>query len=152
MKFTVIVAAPVLALALGSCAQQPTKEQVGAATGAVVGGLLGSQIGQGGGRDLALIAGALAGAYVGSRIGKSMDETDRIKAARALETAPTGAPTTWRNPDTGNTYTVTPTQTYVENDQPCRDYTTRGVIDGREEIVHGTACRQPDGTWRAVSS
>jgi surface antigen len=77
-----------------------------------------------------------------------MDEKDRIKAAQALETAPTGAPTSWRNPDTGAAYTVTPTRTYQEAGAPCRDFTTKAVIEGKEETVKGTACRQPDGSWK----
>lgn len=31
---------------------------------------------------------------------------------------------------------------------PCREYTIDALIDGRERIVNGTACREPDGTWR----
>lgn len=138
-----------LAAALAACQSQPTQEQVGAVAGGVLGGVLGAQVGGGHGRTAAIVAGTLAGAYVGSRIGKSMDDTDRMKAARALETAPTGAPTSWRNPDTGSTYTVTPTRTYEASSGPCREYTTRAVIDGREETVHSTACRQPDGSWKA---
>jgi len=32
----------------------------------------------------------------------------------------------------------------------CRDFSTTNVIDGRPQEVHGTACRQPDGSWRIV--
>ncbi len=138
------------AAVLAACETQPTKEQVGAVTGAVVGGVLGAQVGEGRGRTAAIIAGTLAGAYLGSRIGKSMDEKDRKKVAQSLETAPTGSTTSWRNPDTGSTYTVTPTRTYTAAPGPCRDFTTRAVIDGREEVVNGTACRQPDGSWKTM--
>ena len=137
-----------LIAALAGCETPPTKEQIGAVTGAVVGGAIGSQIGGGRGTTVAIIAGTLAGAYLGSRIGKSMDEKDRAKAAQALETAPTGSPTTWRNPDSGATYTMTPTRTYQEAGTPCRDFTTKAVIEGKEETVKGAACRQPDGTWK----
>ena len=139
-----------LATALAACQSEPTKEQVGTVAGGVLGGVLGAQIGGGTGRTVAIVAGTLAGAYLGNRIGKSMDEKDRMKAAQALETAPTGAPTSWRNPDTGATYTVTPTRTYQEASGPCRDFTTQAVIDGKSENVKGTACRQPDGTWKAA--
>lgn len=137
-----------LIAALAGCETPPTKEQIGAVTGAVVGGAIGSQVGGGRGTTVAIIAGTLAGAYLGSRIGKSMDEKDRMKAAQALETAPTGQPTSWRNPDTGAAYTVTPTRTYQEAGAPCRDFTTKAVIEGKEEKVNGTACRQPDGSWK----
>jgi len=118
------------------------------ASGGVLGGVLGAQVGQGQGRTVAIVAGTLLGAYLGSRVGKSMDASDQVKTARALETAPTGTPTAWRNPDTGNTYTVTPTKTYQTASGPCRNFTTRAIIDGRDETVNGTACRQPDGSWK----
>jgi surface antigen len=137
-----------LAAALVACESPPSKQDIGAVTGGVLGGLLGAQVGQGSGRTLAIIAGAVAGAFAGSHIGKTMDQSDRQKTAQALETAPTGSPTAWRNPDTGSTYTVTPTRTYASASEPCRDFTTKAVIDGRDEVVHGTACRQPDGNWQ----
>jgi surface antigen len=137
-----------LAGALVACESQPTKQEIGTVSGAVVGGLLGAQVGQGTGRTIATIVGALGGAFLGSHIGQSMDQNDRKNTAQALETAPTGTPTSWRNPDTGKTYTVTPTRTYASASEPCRDFTTKAVIDGRDEVVHGTACRQPDGTWK----
>ena len=83
-------------------------------------------------------------------VGRTMDQVDRQKAHRTLEGNPTGQSTTWRNPDSGNEYEVTPTRTYEESGRPCRDYTTEAWIDGRRETVRGTACREPDGTWRAI--
>lgn len=139
-----------LAIALAACSEQPTKQDVGTITGGVLGGVLGSQVGQGTGRSVAIIAGTLAGAYLGSAIGKSMDDTDRLKTARAMETDRTGQSTTWRNPDTGNTYTVTPTKTYETESGPCRDFTTKAIIGGKQETVYGKACRQADGSWKMM--
>jgi len=34
----------------------------------------------------------------------------------------------------------------------CREYSTTALIDGRQQRLTGTACRQPDGTWRMMSS
>ncbi len=34
---------------------------------------------------------------------------------------------------------------------PCREFQTHIIIDGKSEPAHGTACRQPDGTWRVVN-
>ena len=34
--------------------------------------------------------------------------------------------------------------------QECREYTSTTTIDGRPQRVTGTACRQPDGSWRIV--
>jgi len=32
----------------------------------------------------------------------------------------------------------------------CREYTRHVVIDGRTQRAYGTACQQPDGTWRLM--
>src|SRR6185503_21218062 len=88
-------------LPLAACETPPTKEQKGTVAGAVVGGVVGSTIGGGTGRTVAIVAGTIAGAVIGGRIGQKMDEADKLKAAQALESTPTGQPSSWRNPDTG---------------------------------------------------
>ena len=135
-------------LALAGCENPPTKEQTGTVAGAVVGGVVGSTIGGGTGRTVAIVAGTIAGAVIGGRIGQKMDEADKLKAAQALESTPTGQPSSWRNPDTGNTYTMTPTKTYDAGGQPCREFTVIGTVDGKNEKVTGEACRQADGSWK----
>jgi surface antigen len=141
------------ALLLAGCETTPgrEKEQAGSVVGAVVGGVIGSQFGGGSGRTAATIVGAVAGGVLGNAIGRNMDETDRMRAAQALETSQTGTPTSWRNPDTGREYTVVPTRTYQSAEGPCREYTMNTVIGGRPEKVYGTACRQSDGSWRATN-
>jgi surface antigen len=137
-------------LFLGAC-QEVRNEDVGTVVGGAVGGLIGAGFGDGSGQIAAAVAGALVGAYLGGRIGKSMDEADRVETNRALEANPTGQTSSWNNPDTGSRYAVTPTSTYrSSDDSPCRDYTTEAWIDGQREVVKGTACRQPDGTWQAI--
>ena len=44
----------------------------------------------------------MAGTMIGGAVGRSMDDVDRLKTARSLETVRTGVPSSWRNPDTGN--------------------------------------------------
>ena len=119
--------------------------------GGVLGGVLGSQVGQGAGRTVATILGTVVGASIGGNVGRSMDDRDRIKAAHALENVRTSVPSRWVNPDTRIQYTVIPTRTYDAPSGPCRDYTVDAIIGGRAERGYGTACRQPDGSWRAVS-
>ncbi len=34
------------------------------------------------------------------------------------------------------------------NGQQCREYQRTVTIDGKTETAYGTACRQPDGTWK----
>ena len=150
MKSTLALAVAA-ALALTACETPPSKQDVGAVSGAVIGGVVGSTIGGGTGRTVAIVAGTVAGALLGSHIGKRMDEADRMKAAQALENSPTGQQTTWRNPDSGSQYTVTPTRTYEAAGAPCREFTVNATVDGKPENVKGTACRQPDGTWKEAS-
>jgi surface antigen len=137
-------------LLLPGCADYGRQEQTGMVIGGALGGLLGAQAPgkHGDWRTAAIIAGTMAGAAIGGSIGRNMDEVDRMKTAQTLEAVRTGVPSTWRNPDSGAQYTVTPTRTVVTSAGPCRDYTVNAVIEGRQETVHGTACRQADGSWR----
>ena len=125
-----------------------TNEGVGTVAGGVAGGLLGSQIGSGSGQVVATVVGAFAGAVLGGKIGEHMDRQDKLKMEQALETSPTGKSVRWKNPDSGNQYRVTPTRTYYQKEQPCREYTTYASIGGKQEQIYGKACRQADGSWR----
>ncbi|MEZ5560544.1 MAG: RT0821/Lpp0805 family surface protein [Pseudomonadales bacterium] len=138
-----------LLLMLGGCAAtQGPQEQAGMVIGGVLGGVLGSEVGHGHGQTAAVILGTLAGAAIGGSIGRSMDETDRLRTGLALENVRTGVSTTWHNPDTGYDYAVTPTRTYESTSGPCREFTLQARVGGSPEQVYGTACRQPDGSWR----
>jgi surface antigen len=140
-----------LVLSLAGCAnQQGQQEQGGMIIGGLLGGVLGSQVGKGGGRTAATIVGTMIGATVGGNVGRSMDDNDRLKTAHALENVRTSVPTTWVNPDTRNQYTVTPTRSYEAPTGPCREYTVKAVVGGKPDTIYGQACRQPDGSWKAV--
>jgi len=161
MKRTLIALTAVASLGLGACAQNGqydygTKQTVGALGGAVLGGLAGSKIGGGSGRLIATGVGAVLGGLVGSEIGRSLDSADRAylgdTTQQALETGRSNASYQWRNPDSGNYGTVTPVRTYEQpSGQVCREFNQTIFIGGRSETAYGTACRQPDGTWKIVS-
>ena len=150
MKFQAFIIILLSSALLLGC-QQPSNKETGAVLGGIAGGVLGNQVGGGTGRTIAIIAGTLLGAYAGSAIGEQMDENDRYRTHQTLEGTPTDQRAAWRNPDTGNEYTVTPTKTYSTSSGPCREYTTEAMIDGKREVVYGTACRQPDGTWQTAN-
>jgi surface antigen len=142
----------ILALSVGlSACQNVSNQDVGTLTGGVVGGLLGSQFGGGSGKVAATAGGAVIGALIGGSIGRTMDKVDQMQMQKALETAPSGRSVRWKNPDSGNQYSVEPTRTYYKNDQPCREYVTHAMIGGRSQQVYGKACRQADGSWRIIS-
>lgn len=128
------------------------RRTAGALLGGVTGGLIGAHIGKGDGRVVATIGGALIGVLVGSSVGASMDVGDGYCFANTLEYAETDTAVHWRNPDTGVTYQVEPTRTYsIDDGRYCREYQTTATIGGEYSSLHGTACRQPDGTWQLVN-
>ncbi|MGH6717746.1 MAG: RT0821/Lpp0805 family surface protein [Alphaproteobacteria bacterium] len=152
-----LAAAGAVALTLAACATDAgPKQTVGTLVGAGLGGLVGAQIGSGGGQLAAVAAGTLLGAYLGSEVGASLDRADQAYADQAaqgsLETAPSGQSSTWSNPDSGNSGTFTPTSTYqAASGEYCREYQQTVTVGGQTEAAYGTACRQPDGSWKIVN-
>ena len=138
-------------LSLLGCSEM-TKQDVGTLSGGLVGGVVGSHFGGGSGRLVAIGLGTLGGALIGGSIGKSMDDVDRMKMQRALESNPVGQPAYWQNSKTGTNYTVVPVKNVThQGNKYCREYRTTAVIGGKSEQVYGKACRQPDGSWKVVS-
>ena len=127
------------------------REALGAVLGGVIGGVTGSRIGDRHDRPAATIAGAIIGTLVGRSIGRYMDEVDQYCTGQALEYTPDNQPVEWQNPDAGASYRVVPTRTYQVGDgRYCREYISEATIGGRKQQVYGTACRQPDGSWKVV--
>lgn len=152
---TRIIATIICAVALLGCAQQGPKETGGTLAGAGVGGLLGSQLGSGSGKLVTTGLGVLLGGLVGSDVGRSLDRADRLAMSqttqRSLETAPTGQGSTWQNPDSGHSGTVTPLRTFqTSQGSYCREFQQTITVGGNTEQGYGTACRQPDGSWQIV--
>ncbi|MCW8964205.1 MAG: RT0821/Lpp0805 family surface protein [Gammaproteobacteria bacterium] len=136
---------------------QGNKEAVGTVVGALLGGIVGSQIGKGSGKKAATVLGVVAGGYAGNRYGESLDCKDQQyhsqTAHEALEYQPAGRPSSWKNPDSGHSGSITPVKTWQrDNGQYCRDYTQSIVVDGKVEEANGTACRGDDGSWQIVSN
>lgn len=147
----------VLAVALlAGCTTGGTKETFGTVGGAVAGGLIGSQIGGGSGKLIATGVGTLLGAFVGKEIGASLDKADAefaSGAARRAYAAPVGDRIVWNNPQSGNSGSVTTTRDgYSNGGTYCREYQQTVTVGGRTELAYGTACKQPDGTWKIVAN
>jgi surface antigen len=149
-----LVAAATLLAACNTSGVGP-RQGVGTVGGAVAGGVVGSQIGSGTGQLIATGAGAVLGALVGGEIGRQLDRVDRQyhqqTAYSAFETVPTGQTSTWNNPDSGNYGQVTPVRTYQSSGRDCRDFRQTVYVGGQPQTSFGTACRQPDGTWRIIN-
>ena len=162
MSASKFAAVAIIGLTLTACAGSPDgmgpgpKENTGTLLGALGGAAIGSQFGGGtSGHVAGALVGAGLGALIGNRIGASLDDDDRERAYAAqmdaLERGQSGAPVSWKNPDSGRYGTVVPGPTYVENGRNCRSYTHTIYIDGRPQTARGTACRNPDGSWTALS-
>ena len=122
------------------------RDVVGAVLGGVAGGLIGAHNGGSG----ATLGGAIIGAILGGTLGHAIDLSAQACYGQVLEYVPSNQPVYWESD--GAQYQVTPLRTYQANSgQYCREYQTYVYIDGREEQAYGTACRQPDGAWRAVN-
>jgi surface antigen len=143
-----------IAFVFSACASNNWEENqkaiIGGAGGAVAGGLIASAFDA---NTAGVLGGMIAGGLIGGAIGNRMDAADRREANRAtysaLESAPTGTKTNWHNPDSGHSGTTTPTRTYrAQSGEYCREYEQTVTIGDETQAAYGTACRQPDGSWR----
>ena len=137
-------------MSLASCTKEETGTLLGAIGGAVIGDAIG---GKGSGKVVAVAAGTLAGAYIGREVGKSLDRADRQamqeRTQYSLESTQSGSTSDWHNPDSGNSGTITPQPAYTnKKEEYCREYQQTVTVGGKTETAYGTACRQPDGTWK----
>ena len=145
-------AALILAACSGNAGQ---KETAGTIIGGIGGAVLGSQIGGGSGQIVATAIGTFAGALIGNEVGKSLDRADQLamrQAEQQAHSAPIGDRIVWNNPDSGNSGTVTPVRegTDANSGAYCREYQTTVTVGGRDQEAYGTACQQPDGSWKVV--
>jgi surface antigen len=152
-----LVPAVVSMLALTGCANDGRggNEVGGTLMGAALGGLVGSQFGRGDGRLAATAAGTLLGAYVGNSIGRRLDAEDRQRmrdAEMRAYTSPLHEPIVWNNPRNGTSGSVTPLRDGTSSTgKYCREFQSEVMVGGERQNAHGTACREPDGSWKIVN-
>ena len=158
MKKTVLTLALISTAMLGACNTfdgAGNKQLIGTGGGAILGGLAGSTIGKGSGQLWATGAGVLLGGLLGSEIGSSLDRADQAYAQQANQrayTAPVGETIRWNNPDSGNYGTITPVRDgRTQSGGYCREYLQTIYVGGKQQSGYGTACQQPDGSWKVVS-
>lgn len=148
-----------VAFVFGGCAQtgetvrNNPKTAWGGMLGAASGGLIAAAAGGG---TAGIIGGVLLGGLVGGAIGNHLDQKDKqmamAAANRAFEQGRSGERSTWQNPDSGNSGSITPTRTYqATGGGYCREYQQDIIVGGENQKSYGTACRQPDGSWKIQS-
>lgn len=154
-----IAAALCLLATMPSCTQltqgieNNPKAVLGTLGGAALGGGIAALAGGGTG---AIVGATLGGALLGGVIGNRLDARDKQMATQnaqqAFNSSQTGQTSVWNNPDTGNSGTITPTRTYqLASGTYCREYHQTITVGGEQQQAYGTACRQPDGTWKIQS-
>ena len=158
MKMETVIAIIIATCLMGGCAGTYTKKDTGLALGALTGGALAYGLGKGSSnKEIWTVLGIGLGAMMGSTIGSQLDERDRLLANRSfrstMETVRDGTAGGWNNPNTGNNGTFRPTKTYqVSSGSYCREFTQTVFIGNKQQQAYGTACRQPDGSWKIRQS
>jgi surface antigen len=107
---------------------------------------------------VALVVGGITGHYLTDSLAPAPaplasngDDSKRLGAfVQSLESEVSGTPVAWKNPQSGNEGTLTPTRTFqAQNGQYCREYEEVRIIGGRQQTEGGIACREQDsGEWR----
>ena len=85
-----------------------------------------------------------AGALIGNNIGQQLDQRDKLLLGQTvqhtLETAPNNSVGQWQNPNSGNSGSVVPTQTYTaSNVLPVVSLYKPSMFGGYPEEGYGTA-------------
>jgi surface antigen len=140
-----------VALPLWGCGPGASNQDGGTVVGAIAGGVIGNQFGSGAGRALATVGGAVVGGIIGNSIGKDLDDADRREATEAeYASLEYEEERRWRNERSGHYGYIKPRRSYRYSGMKCREYEHTVYIKGRPETMVGKACKQPDGTWKAV--
>jgi surface antigen len=165
MKLQNIISLALVTTLLAGCNPPPpgagqqtggiSKQDIGTVLGGVGGAVIGSTMGGGNGRIATTAAGAILGGFAGSALGKSLDQADAMyanqTAQKALETSEPGQSLPWRNPQSGNSGSITPEAPYQTADGTyCREYHQTIIVGGEKQHGYGRACRQSDGSWKIV--
>lgn len=87
---------------------------------------------------------------VGGKFESSMDNIDRSKLSRALDSG-LGKATTWTNVSSGISFTVVPTRKMsIGSNQFCRAYNITAVKGSSTDQYTGTACLGDDSNWHPM--
>jgi len=140
---------------LRECERQRSGNTAGGAiVGAIAGGLLGNAISRGPQRGAGTAVGAILGGVVGGSIGSnSLNCEDRSYEIdtyySGFEAGRPHARYDWRS-QRSDAYGYLEVGDYYRDraGYRCTTYTQQIYVHGRPELARGTACRQPDGTWR----
>ena len=65
---------------------------------------------------------------------------------------PIGQGISWNNPQSGHSGVIVPVRDGYDNTSGayCREFDQKVTIGGQTQSAYGTACQQPDGSWKIV--
>lgn len=159
MRKTLICGLAAAALALG--ASGTARAQDNTLTGALLGGAAGAGVGYAFGKGKGAAIGGVTGLALGALAGNSIGRRNDPPPAQTYYAPPPA----YYAPAPGYYYQPAPAYyapqpAYAPPPQAatglsystanCREYSGTITIDGQEQRSYGTACLQPDGTWRIV--
>jgi surface antigen len=162
MRNTMICGLAAAALALA--AHGPARAQDNTLTGALLGGAAGAGVGYAFGKGKGAAIGGVTGLALGALAGNAMQRREPPPPAQTYYAPPPGY---YAQPQ-GYYYAPAPVygapvpayappiQAQAQPQLPsystanCREYSGTIMIDGQEQRSYGTACLQPDGSWRIV--
>jgi surface antigen len=123
----------------GTCNRPYLQQIASSVTGTVPGSLqVGAQLG-----------GIPVQPVIGGRIGPRLDITDQACATEVLEHARIGVPVRWET-SSGIPVSLQVTRTTDGQGGQCRDYEATAQFGSHTDTVGGSACKGPDGSWRAT--
>ncbi len=161
----------VAGLAPPAQAASQTSQLLGTLLGGIAGAAAGSQFGSGDGNTAATAIGGVLGAVLGNQLVASLESSNepayrgygpysgyagppQAYAPPAYQPSYAGYPTAAYQPSYAS---LQPVAGYPAYQQPavragsdCRAFFTTINIDGVAQNARGTACRQPDGSWKIV--
>lgn len=125
---------------------------VGGVIGAAAGGYAGSKFGKGDGKLAATALGTLVGAVIGHAVGDRLAQDEDICFSQTFEHVPDRETIVWTDRSHGAQYQVTPQKTIkTASGEYCREYTAKALVGSKPVDTYGTACRQPDGSWKLIN-
>ncbi len=143
-------------MAVGSTPGQADNELLGGLLGGGAGAGVGGLLGGGKGAAIGGILGLGLGALGANRLSKQDEPEERAYVApppayQSGYAAPPPPAYQQGYAPPAQPAQQAPAATAAYDTSYCREYTNTTMIDGQEQVTHGLACRQADGSWRIVN-
>ena len=83
---------------------------------------------------------------------RNLTRVEETCFSQTFEHVPDRETIVWNNQQQGAQYQVQPLRTAeTDNGLYCREYQAKATVGGKVSSTYGTACRQPDGSWKLMN-